>query len=228
MKYLYIDIETLPDIGMSAAARHELIRASVPGNYKKPESIAAWIAAQEAADENAWTKTSVHPLALRVYMISWAIDDGPVRTLVEDYDGRDGDPLAVDAAERYLIECFAASLPADYGRLVAHNGVGFDFPALRLRAIKYGHWVLANTLPFDRWGKDADDTMHMAGGHVRSSGYSLDALAHFLGVPGKLSGMTGAGVYPAWRDGRHAEVVQYNVQDVEVLRSVHRRLLGVA
>ena len=230
MSYLYIDIETLPAIGMCEATRSKVIRASVPRNYKKPETIAKWIKEQEQADENAWTRTAVHPLTCRLYMVSLALDDGDVVTLFRSYNDCSGDAQRCDACERSLLEeldiGLHQALEGRRPRFVAHNGAGFDFPILRLRALKYGLLRLARLLPCDAWGKDADDTMHMAGGRKHGAGYSLDAVAHFFGVPSK-HGMGGAGVYPAWREGRHGDVAEYNVQDVEVLRGAHRWLAGV-
>ena len=53
---------------------------------------------------------------------------------------------------------------------------------------------------------------------------SLDALAWIL--LGKRKTMTGADVAGLWADGEYDRIAQYNVEDVETTRAVHKILCG--
>ena len=236
MHYLYCDIETIGDIAMSHEEIEAFIRAKVPKTHKKPETIDRWVNVQMGMADNAWTKTALDKLKCRVYCIAWAINDEPVQVLYETYrlfKVNEGDfwrTSTVDEHEQSLLLSFdhalREALDGDHApvRWVAHGGVGFDFPILRLRAMKYRLPALLQSLPSDKWGKDCDDTMTMVGGR---DWVKLDALAKFFGLAGKTEGMDGSKVYPAFCRGEHEKNAGYCGQDVEVLRGAHRRLRGL-
>ncbi|MBU1336006.1 MAG: hypothetical protein KJ944_08500 [Alphaproteobacteria bacterium] len=109
--------------------------------------------------------------------------------------------------------------------IVAHHA-DFDIRFIWQRAIALGvpvpaWWpVNASKYASDR----VQDTMVMWAGHGNRIG--LDRLCRALGVAGKTD-MDGSMVWDAVREGRIAEVVEYNRGDVRRLRSVHRRMRGL-
>jgi len=234
MHHIYIDLETLPDLAMTPAERAESeasIRARVPKSYKKAETIEKWVGEKMATREAAWLKGSIHSLKARVYVISYAIDDDPVESMWTGY--HPDRTASVDEEEGLLVGAFQRTLEARLGAplhevphtFVAHFGATFDFPILRLRAMKYGMHGLARALPSDRWARGADDTALMCGSAgTHGAGFALDECARFFGCQRKTDGMDGSKVYGLWLQGKHEEAAAYCRQDVEVLRDVHRAL----
>ncbi|HEY8578184.1 MAG TPA: hypothetical protein VIL88_17800 [Devosia sp.] len=110
--------------------------------------------------------------------------------------------------------------------LVAHFA-DFDIRFIWQRAIALGvtvpEWWPVNA---SKYATDkVQDTMQMWAGP--SGRIGLDRLCRALGVAGK-GDMDGSGVWDAVKAGRIAEVVEYNCGDVRRLRSVHRRMRGLA
>jgi predicted 3'-5' exonuclease similar to PolB exonuclease domain len=55
--------------------------------------------------------------------------------------------------------------------------------------------------------------------------FSLDELANILGLESsKRNGIDGGAVYDLFISGRHQEIADYNMRDVEVTRAIYRRL----
>ncbi len=243
MRTLYVDGEMLPPIGMTDEEREAYIRSLPAGTCTKAESKEAWwLAAIKAmhggtkhkGKDDPWRRAVFNPLLCRALIIAWAIDDGPVQSLQADYTGCVGDMAACDAAEGELLMQWHARLwdivrtdSPGKATWVSWNGDEYDWPVLRLRALKYRQGNLARALPHDRWCKDSDDAQRIAMGTRRQSGgFSLDAVARFLGVGSKTEGMDGSKVYQMWLDGRHEENAAYCENDVEILRGAYWRLQG--
>ena len=55
-------------------------------------------------------------------------------------------------------------------------------------------------------------------------GEGLDEWAAAFGLPGKTDGWTGASVYPAYLDGRHAEIADYCRADAAATKALYLRL----
>ena len=224
--FVYVDIETLPDLSMSMEDREKLARAKVPKNIKDPAKIAARVKTLMGTD-GPWHRTGFNPTGCFVYTISFAVGDGKIYTCQENYEDA-GD--MVDLAdcpyrmlEQMLIKRFQAKLSevlATYEfHYVAHNGLDFDFPILRLRGVR--------SMPSRRYADTHTDTMLLAQGTAKGgSGYSLEALCRFFGLGGKADGMHGSKVYQAWTEGRHPEVARYCARDIHLLRRLHLRLIG--
>lgn len=211
--YLYLDIETLP-ADLSRDEIRALAADSVPGNYKDPAKIDAWIA-ENAADRHH--RTALDPMAGRVLMLAFAVDDGPVVDVYHD-DPNDPTP-ALDALHGALVSMRGTVF-------VGHNIAGFDLPYLRYAALRCRHPV-ARMLPAARYSHGVEDTMALWAGTIpRPDHTSLARIAAFLGLEGKASGMDGSQVYPAWLAGRHDEIRAYGRQDVELVRDVHSLLIG--
>lgn len=219
MNDVFLDIETLPS--QSAEYRAE-VRDSItaPGQYKKPESIAQWIAdnGDEAADEIV-AKTSFNPAHGHICTIGFAIGDEPVETLSLGSN--------IDLEWDILHEFFEALPTTGLNRFIGHYISGFDLRFILNRAIVLGV-QLPPSVMFPRdikpWSDNVFDTMvAWAGPKDR---ISLDNLCKALGIPGK-DGFDGSMVAEAWANGEHDKISEYCRADVERVRSVFRKFQAV-
>lgn len=208
--YLYVDIETLPDMSNDAIEKAKE-GLSAPSNYKDQDKIDAYI---DAKAQEAVSKTSFDGLSGHICTISWAINDqAPISVHVSELS-QEADKLGE----------FFTSLP-QYKSLtwVGHNIVEFDIPFLLKRS-----FVLNVKLPsisaYPRnpkpWDKKVFDTMNVFGR------VSLDKAERAIGLEGK-SGLSGKDVYPNWCMGNHDLIEQYCRDDVRRTRNIHKRLIDI-
>lgn len=248
MTSLYIDIETIPaqrpDVlaEITASKQAELTRAlasiTPPGNYKKAETIAEWMANEapkiaaslqanfNADVEDAYRKTGLDGSFGQVCVIGYALDDGNTHALIV--------PGLESKDERALLEHFGNVLtdviaPNESFNtcVIGHNVAAFDLRFLAQRSIVNGirpHMVIARAAQAKPWEQDkVFDTMVQWGG--LKPGGSLDKLCKALSIPTPKGGdITGATVWDAVKAGRIAEVAEYCKRDVEATRAVHRRM----
>jgi predicted PolB exonuclease-like 3'-5' exonuclease len=129
------------------------------------------------------------------------------------------------SSEAELVQRFFDGIERYRPTLVSWNGGGFDLPVLHYRALIHGvqaktYW---DTGVFDRDAKwnnylkryefrhtDLMDVLALYGGRNNAP---LHEIALLLGFPGKL-GMDGSQVFPAYREGRLAEIRAYCETDV--------------
>jgi len=105
-------------------------------------------------------------------------------------------------------------------QLVSWNGGGFDLPVLNYRALRHG---VAAPKFWDQGEDDRDfrfnsyvsryharhlDLMDVLAMYQPRNNAPLDEVAQLAGLPGKI-GIGGAGVWPAYREGRIAEIRHY-------------------
>lgn len=216
--FLYLDIETI------AAPSPEMVAditasITVPGSYKKPETIAEWEAnTKPALIKEAIAKTALTGIAGQIVCIGWAWGDNE-----PDSYSVVGRPE--HEALQYALHDIQNERPADAYRpiIVGHNVAGFDIRFLWQRA-----FVLGVTMPpwFPRspapWDERVHDTMHMWGGARDYVG--LDAVCRAMGLPGK-GNITGADVQGMWERGEHDAIAAYCRNDVARVREVHRKML---
>ncbi|HVL58666.1 MAG TPA: 3'-5' exonuclease [Burkholderiaceae bacterium] len=144
---------------------------------------------------------------------------------------RDDDGLRVrslgtpEDAESRLIQDFYRVIERYSPQLVSWNGSGFDLPVLhyrgllgRVQAPRY--WELGEedrdfrfNNYINRYHTRHLDLMDVLAMHMPRASAPLDELSRLCGFPGKL-GMDGAQVWPAYRDGRLAEIRAYCETDV--------------
>lgn len=215
---IYLDIETIPsqDPALLAKFRAEV---TAPATYKKPESIAEWMAenADRVAQERL-AKTSFDPAHGHICTIAWAIDDDEVTKSHAD---------AV-IAEKAVIEKFFDDMPSDTWakpRFVGHYISGFDIRFILCRAVVLGVRIPA-VFPRDPkpWSDSVFDTMTAWAGNRDT--ISMDNLCAALGIPGKGDGLDGSQVAQAWAEGRHHEIAQYCADDVDRTRAIHRKFIA--
>lgn len=207
--FMYFDIETLPDMrgGVEAAKERAKAAIKVPGNYKKTETITAYI--EENAEEE-WRKTALD--GFRGHVCSIAVDN-------EAYVIKD------IAREPALIQWFFSKLRAE-SKLAGHNIIGFDLKFLLKRALVLGLELPPDYL-FPRalkpWDASVIDTATIFG--TGQDMISLANLAAGLGIDGKIA--DGAQVVDMWLAGNFEDIRLYNLDDVRIVREAHKRMLKV-
>lgn len=220
MPDIVLDIESLPT---DRADVIKMLAESIkpPATYKKPESIAAWMEENKAAELDALhRKTALDGAFGRVCCIGWANDDCTPRSLIGD------EPMILSNFSDYL-----GSLDGDkYTTLfIGHNIAGFD---LRFLVQRY----IVNRLPVPHLLKHAAsakpwesekvyDTMCQWAGV--GNRISLDKLCMALSVPTPKDGITGATVYDHWLKGNIEGIAEYCKRDVEATRAVSMRMRGI-
>ena len=213
--FTYLDIETLPTQSddVRVAFRAEI---KPPGNIKKPESIAAWMAESgDAAASEAIAKTSFDPAYGHICTVAWAQDDGEIFAAHARTIGQEADVIRAffGSIDKYHSTCF-----------VGHYINGFDIRFLLCRAVVLGiripHQIPRDPKP---WDKGLADTMTMwagAKGHI-----GLSRLAAALGVDAG-GDFDGSMVAQAWADGEHDKITEYCRDDVRIVRDVHRKFIA--
>jgi len=106
---------------------------------------------------------------------------------------------------------------------VGHN-LSFDLRFIAQRCVVNGVKFKKSMLPFDAkaWSEDAIDTMQVWAGF--GNRITLDKLCVALGVPSPKGDIDGSKVAQAFADGRFAEIVEYNRNDVTATKACFRAM----
>ena len=228
---IYLDIETIP--GQAPGIKEILAeRISAPGNYKKPETIAAWeLNEKPALVDEAWLKTSFDGAFGHIVVASIAIgDEAPITFYGKDWPGSEREILfglfnAIDAAGGR--ELAGGTRQAGKPVFIGHNVLNFDLRFIFQRAVMLGIRPPAS-IPFDAkpWGSEVFDTM-TAWASARGT-VSLDKLCKVFGIATKGSEIEdeidGSKVWEFVQAGRIDDVAKYCAGDVERVRQIHKRL----
>ena len=218
MHNVFLDIETVPNQSPEYRAKvRETIKP--PASYKKPESIAEWMAENaDAAVDEAIAKTSFDPALGHICSIAWAVGDGEINQTMIGWSVDD---------ERSVIKAFFNCLPQmGMCRFIGHYITGFDLRFIMCRAIVLG--VKVPTLwPRDPkpWDQNVFDTMTAWAG-ARGT-ISLDKLCEALSIESPKGALDGSQIAQAWADGRFDEIAAYNRADVVAVREVFRKFEAV-
>lgn len=209
---IILDIETRPDPSPDALER---IAAGIrpPANYSKPETIAKWEEeVKPGLVDEEWRKTAFDGGAGRLIVIG-TLCDGEISQYAGDdetnsiarffslFDNLRGQPLIVGHNVLWDLrfiwkraKCLDVTVPGWFTRAV--------------RAKPWDSAVVFDTMT--QW----DDRNKV----------SLDALCRMLGIESPKTGMTGAGVYDAWKAGKLDEILEYNAGDLRATLQVYERL----
>ena len=204
---LVFDIETIPDVdGLRRLG-------------SSPDGLSDAEVAQAAFDRRREkTGSDFLPLHLhRVVAIGCLFrDETSVRVRCLGAPGDD---------ESRLIGDFFRTIEKHTPTLVSWNGSGFDLPVLHYRALVHGvqaprYWDMGEddrdfrfNNYISRYHSRHTDLMDLLALYNGRAAAPLDDLARLCGFPGKL-GMDGSQVWPAWREGRIAEIRDYCETDV--------------
>lgn len=215
MEPFYIDIETIP---CQDPAYLDKLRAEVkaPASFKKPESIAEWLAEnRETAALEQLAKTSFDPARGHICTIAWADGDGDIMSAHAQTAGQEAD----------VIRALFASLSFRPRQFIGHYISGFDMRFILCRAIVLGIKI-PRSIPRDvkPWSATIFDTMVAWAGAKGS--VSQDNLCAALGLTGK-GGFDGSMVAAAWAAGEHEKIEAYCRDDVATVREIHRKFVAV-
>jgi hypothetical protein len=209
---LFVDIETLPAMSWTDEQIRDYAREAVPGNYKKQDSIDAWV------DENShdqWLRTALKWEHGQICAIGYAFEDG------------DPDVIVADTTADVL-RIFFDTLDDVIGRpmwagtqWIGHN-IAFDLTWIHHHTAKEMPEELGK-IPFDKWLKSCSDTMLMWQGPGREF-TGLDKICQFLGLGGKAG--DGSQVYDLYMAGEIDQLKAYCAQDVALTRALFKRLGG--
>jgi 3'-5' exonuclease len=213
---LVFDIETIPDV--VGLRRLEDFPASMT------DSDVAQQVMQLRLDK---TGSDFLPLYLqRIVAISCVIRRTTKEGLPQIKVGSLGNP---EDSEKVLIQAFFDLIEKYTPQLVSWNGSGFDLPVLHYRALinqvhAPRYWEMGESQDSDsrefKWNNYISryhmrhlDLMDLLAKFNGRANAPLDALAKLCGFPGKL-GMDGSQVWPAYQDGKIADIRRYCETDV--------------
>jgi predicted PolB exonuclease-like 3'-5' exonuclease len=199
---LAFDIETVPDV------------SGIRRLYELPESLPDREVA-EIAFQKRRTQTGsdfLPPQLQRVAVISCVLREAEGIKVFSI-----GEP---DTPEKEALQRFFDGIEKLVPQLVSWNGGGFDLPVLNYRALLHG---VAAPKFWDQGEDDRDfrfnsyvgryharhlDLMDVLAMYQPRNNAPLDEVAQLAGLPGKI-GVGGAQVWPAYLDGRIAEIRDY-------------------
>lgn len=212
---LTLDIECIPNL--DAAAIEEITAAvKAPGNYKKPESIAEWMAENREGIVNE----QIHKACFagetgQIICIGWAFDEQ--------------EPEALTGPEPEILSGFFAKVKQHVQQealnVIGHN-VSFDIRYIWQRAVINGirpPWQIKwHAKPWDH-----HDTMAMW--HPdRDKKISLGKLCKALGIQTSKSDLDGSKVWDYYKAGKIQEIAAYCKADVAATRQCYRRMVFAA
>jgi 3'-5' exonuclease len=204
---IYIDIETIPG---DTRPNEESVK--VPANYKDPDKIKAY--QKEHLDEE-YRHQSLDSMAGKILCIGYACENGAIECTF----GQENEILR--GFEEYLIKVQGAwSEPVTF---VGWNINAFDIPWIWRKAIKYGLTSLRNSFNRSRYKGNSIDLM-LAWATDYKNYTKMEDVAQFLGLPGKIGGLTGATVYDAYLEGKVDEISAYCKGDVSTVREIYKRV----
>ena len=156
-------------------------------------------------------KLSLSAATARILCLAYAVDppaDSPVNVL--------------EGEEKAIIQNFW-KLAMDAQLFVGHNILDFDLRFIWQRSII--HQIKPpRDIPFTRFrNAPIFDTMQEWSKWGREH-VSLDTLSKALGLPSPKENLDGSKVYPYYRAGKLAEIVEYCKRDVDSVRQVYKRL----
>lgn len=215
---IYFDIETIPTQS-EHIKNHVQTNLTPPANYKKQETIDAWI---EENRDLAYRKTALNGGFGQIVCIGYAINDNDVRTIYfDDWATSESDILKTFFNE--LIECYRPS--ADITpHFIGHNIENFDLRFIYQRAIVLGikppSFLPLNSKSYNNMY--IFDTMTEWAG--KRNYVSLNEVCLSLGIPTKGDEIDGSKVWDFVQAGKLKRVAEYCADDVEKVRAIHKRM----
>lgn len=213
-----LDIETIPT---NRADVVDMLASGIeaPGQYKKQESRAQWLAENfETEKEALIRKTALDGAFGQICCIGVAIDDEPAQTF---HTGNERDILLEFALFLNELDC------DKYTTLfIGHHIAGFDIRFLLQRyivnKIPVPHLIRFAAMAKPWESEKVFDTMVQWAGVGNK--ISLEKLCMALGIESPKGEITGSNVYDHWLEGNIDGIAEYCKKDVEATRQVFRRM----
>jgi 3'-5' exonuclease len=220
---LFLDIETLPPQGGQHYTRiRDAIKA--PGQYKKAESIAEWMAANaDSLAHEEFCKLGLDGLYGQVCVIGWAVNDRPVVTCdARSYSTTEEAGLIEHAFSEIQAASVDGSASSRALSPVGHN-IEFDLRFLMQRAVRYGIVIppcLRAAFDPDKGRYNTFDTMKAWSG-FKGWAKLKDMSRELFGD--ECEDIDGADVAKVWATDP-AKVVEHCRQDVERVRKLYKAM----
>lgn len=226
---LFLDIETIPTEDPQLIAKLAS-KIKPPGNYRKPETIEAWLQEEgKAVLDESILRTALDGTYGRIVCIGWAFGDAEVETLI-CHDERELISTFFNCCyeqAKVLRPKMGNGSPAGINEtipVVGHAVRTFDLRFLWQRAIINREpplhiipWHANQSHPLVK------DTMEMWNPD-REKRVSLETLCRVLGLSNPKEGMNATGVYESWLNGEYEAISNYCSGDVLAVREIYRRL----
>jgi len=192
-----IDISTAP-----IANAAEFITVEAPGNYKKPDTIAAYIA-EETPKRIAAASTDID--LCRITAVGFYDSDGESQVSV----------FKTEDEEAHTLELLGHGV-GRFAGFVTYNGHAFDLPVMMRRAKYLG--VPFPAINLDRYKSPHRDLMLELSDRNPSRYRSLEFYKKRLGMDVGQKPMTGEEESRVFETGKWDELAASVAHDVEVLR----------
>jgi len=220
---IYIDIETIPQQPEAETKAEIAATIQAPAQMSKPETIAAWHAGEgsyagvkDALIEETYRKTSFDGGRGEVISVAFSDMHGPVLACHRGMFSAESEML--EAVKFELLSMLGGKSPF----FIGHNIGGFDLKFL------FQRFVINRVDPkidFKHWGRHGSqyyDTMQAWAGY--GNRVSQDNLCKALGIAGKPDDIDGSKVWDFYKAGQIWRIAEYNADDVEKVRKIHKRL----
>lgn len=231
MTNIYLDLESIP-CQLAGSKEEFSAKVKAPGQYKKQDSIDAWLAENREAEADAqWRRTSFDGGLGHIAVIGFSIDDGdPVALYSENYASDEKTVIRSfydainDAVEKDLRGGYSAKQSV---RFVGHNVSSFDLRFLFQRSVVLGIKP-PSCIPFKAkpWEDSIFDTMSEWAGFGNK--VALSKLVDVLGLQEKGAEIgeeiDGSMVWDFVKDGKIKQVAEYCKGDVIRTREAYKKL----
>lgn len=220
----FIDIETIPDQS-EGALQLCIDAAEPPGNYKKPESIAEWKAANAAAiGAEAWKRTALDPMRGSIAVICWAVEGGEIKGVHREPSESEAD-LLTKWAEGLFMDLSDGPGQFRLPRFTGWNCAEFDLRFLAIRCAIHGI-KLPFALPVNQKydGQHVCDLMRVWSGYKGFQKQS--AVAKALGIK-LLSDVDGSEIWDLIRTKGAGAAAEKCRSDIDALRQINSRMQPV-
>jgi DNA polymerase elongation subunit (family B) len=221
-KRLFIDVETLPPAEEARDSINPALVIKLEGRCRAPQPEAV-----AGCTEEQFRRLALHAEYGRVLCVGMIVEqDGEV--VCRGVLGRERETLKFHLDEARTLRGFWNQLRGFDERwdlIVGHNVYEFDLPFLYKRSVILRVQPSVR-LSFARYrSRPIFDTMREWELWAWRPGIKLDELAEVLRLGmTKTEGMDGGRVYKTFREGRHQEIADYCIRDVELTREIYYRL----
>lgn len=198
-----------------------------PGNMKKAEAIAKWEENDKpVAVEKALNNALFDAAFGEIVSISCALDDGEIFNVYRTDEITEKEMLVK------FNEILSKLISKTHGKYesnkpitwVGHNIAQCDLRYLWLRML-VNEVKPSVRIPYDAkpWTNNVYDLRyHWCGGDMNRRS-SMDFIMKCLGMGGK-GDFTGEDVGPAWEAGEYKKISDYNIQEIDDLRSIYKKM----